>query len=84
MPLYDYRCNECGHIWEEQQTVNARNVPRYNPCPECGTSEDIVLVIGKVHVGDPIQLGIQKPPKDVQERLVQINKEAGGDGGRYG
>jgi putative FmdB family regulatory protein len=84
MPFYDYKCKDCDHIWEEQQTVDARNVPINNPCPECGTSEDIVLVIGKVHVGDPIQLGIQKPPRDVQERLTQINRDSGGDGGRYG
>ena len=84
MPFYDYKCKECEHIWEEQQTIDARNVPRYSPCPKCGTSENIILVIGKVNVGDPIQLGIQKPPRDVQERLTQINKEAGGDGGRYG
>ena len=84
MPFYDYKCKECGHTWDEQQTVNARNVPRYNPCPECGSSENIILVIGKVNVGDPIQLGVKKPPRDVQERLAQINRNAGGDGGRYG
>jgi putative FmdB family regulatory protein len=84
MPFYDYRCNECGHTWDEFQSINARNVPRYEPCPECGSSGDINLIIGKVNLGDPIQLGIQKPPKDVQERLAQINRNAGGDGGRYG
>lgn len=84
MPFYDYKCKECGHTWDEQQTVNARNVPRYNPCPECGSSENIILVIGKVNVGDPIQLGVKKPPRDVQERLAQISRDAGGDGGRYG
>ena len=84
MPFYDYKCKECGHTWDEFQTVDARNVPRYNPCPECGTSEDIILVIGKVNVGDPIQLGVKKPPRDVQERLAQISRDAGGDGGRYG
>ena len=84
MPFYDYKCKECGHTWDEQQTVDARNVPRYNPCPECGSSENIILVIGKVNLGDPIQLGVKKPPKDVQERLAQISRDAGGDGGRYG
>ena len=84
MPFYDYKCKECGHTWDEFQTVDARNVPRYNPCPECGSSGDISLVIGKVNVGDPIQLGVKKPPRDVQERLVQISRDSGGDGGRYG
>ena len=42
MPTYDYRCKECGHEFEEQQTIAARNVPRYNPCPECGSSGNII------------------------------------------
>ena len=56
MPFYDYKCNECGHTWDDFQTISARNVPRYEPCPKCGSSGDISLVIGKVNVGDPIQL----------------------------
>ncbi|HIJ11756.1 TPA: zinc ribbon domain-containing protein [Candidatus Woesearchaeota archaeon] len=48
MPIYDYKCKECSHNWEEQQSLIARNVPRYNPCPECGSSGNIIIYIGKV------------------------------------
>ena len=84
MPFYDYKCKACDHIWEEQQTIDARNIPNERACSNCHAYGFVRIIIGKVNVGDPIQLGIQKPPKDVQERLTQINKEAGGDGGRYG
>ena len=56
MPFYDYICNECDHTWEEQRTVASRNVPRYNPCPNCGTAEDIKLVIGTPGFADPVHL----------------------------
>ena len=69
MPNYDYMCKECDHVWEEQQTVASRNVPRYNPCPNCGTSEDIVLVVGSPRIGDPVQLGIRRPEKGFLENL---------------
>jgi putative FmdB family regulatory protein len=36
MPNYDYRCNECGHAWEQQLTIANRDVPTTEPCPECG------------------------------------------------
>ena len=74
MPYYDYKCKECDHTWEEQQTVASRNVPRYNPCPSCGTSDNIIIVIGTPAFADPYGLGIAKPPAHVQDRLKQIKK----------
>lgn len=32
MPLYDYRCPECGHLFEAHHAMNA-NAPA---CPQCG------------------------------------------------
>ena len=75
MPNYDYMCKECDHVWEEQQTVASRNVHRYNPCPNCGTSEDIVLVVGSPRIGDPVQLGIRRPEKGFLENLKRIEKQ---------
>ena len=74
MPYYDYKCKECDHTWEEQRTIGLRNVPVCNRCPECDTSESIILVIGRVTVGDPVQLGIRKPPAHFRDRLRQIEK----------
>ena len=82
MPFYDYICNECDQTWEEQRTVASRNVPRYNPCPNCGTSEDIKLVIGTPGFADPVQLGIRKPDRDVVNRLNEIKKNYGNQAGK--
>lgn len=82
MPFYDYICNECDHTWEEQRTVAGRNVPRYNPCPNCGTSEKIRLVIGTPGFADPVQLGIRKPDRDVVNRLNEIKKNYGNQAGK--
>ena len=33
MPTYDYRCNACGHTFEEMQKFSD---PVLTKCPECG------------------------------------------------
>lgn len=33
MPTYDYRCNECGHKWDEFQSITAKPLRK---CPACG------------------------------------------------
>ena len=73
MPNYEYECKECDHIWEEQQTITGRNTPRYKPCPNCGTSENIVLKIGTPNFGMSVW-GKTKPSSDVQQRLKDIGK----------
>ena len=72
MPFYDYKCKECGHEFEEQQTIDARNVPRYNPCPECGSSGNIILMIGKPGMGDTVRLGIKRPDNHVIDRIKEV------------
>lgn len=32
MPFYDYECNNCGHVFEEQRSVANRHGA---PCPKC-------------------------------------------------
>ena len=81
MPTYDYKCKECDYTWEEQQRVAARNVPRYNPCPECKSSGDIVMLFGTPAFSDPVKLGIRKPDKDVVERINTIKKDYGSRAG---
>ena len=35
MPLYDYKCDECGHEWEEFAPMEKRHAIA---CPKCGHS----------------------------------------------
>ena len=72
MPLHDYKCKTCEHTWEEQNSIDSRNVPRYNPCPECGTSDNIILLMGKPAIGDVVRMGIKKPDNHVVDRLKEV------------
>lgn len=35
MPMYDYRCDGCGHIWEENLSMANREKPCKAACPGC-------------------------------------------------
>ena len=40
MPLYDYKCKECSHVFEVKQSFNDEPV---SVCPECnGTVERLI------------------------------------------
>lgn len=46
MPRYDYRCRECGNLFEKTQSFNS--VPGAN-CPICGAEADRQISIPAVH-----------------------------------
>ena len=46
MPMYDYKCNECSHLWEENLTMSNRDLPCSNPCPNCGKTDCVVKHVG--------------------------------------
>lgn len=33
--MYEYKCESCGHQFEEMLPMKDRGVPVGNPCPEC-------------------------------------------------
>lgn len=37
MPIYEYRCNKCGHKFERMLSVNAPNPG----CPVCASTEGV-------------------------------------------
>ena len=41
--IYTYHCQDCKHSWTEKQSEIAKNVPRYQPCPKCKSSNNIVI-----------------------------------------
>ncbi len=45
MPLYEYRCRQCGHSLEEIQPMGAEPP---SPCPKCGG--ELRRVYGRVAV----------------------------------
>ena len=36
MPTYDYRCSECKHTFERILPMKDNDIPKKEPCPECG------------------------------------------------
>jgi putative FmdB family regulatory protein len=50
MPIFEYRCNKCGNVYEE---LVFGDRDRKVPCPSCGSdkSEKILSVIGGIAMG---------------------------------
>ena len=36
MPVYDYQCDECGHVFE---VTKKRSEPNPSECPQCGAAD---------------------------------------------
>lgn len=43
MPTYDYRCNSCGHVFEEFQSIKAEPLKE---CPKCHQPQLVRLMAG--------------------------------------
>lgn len=44
MPMYDYKCPSCGHVFE--QIVTKYDPEAKAPCPKCQAPADFVLPFG--------------------------------------
>jgi len=44
MPMYDYKCPECGHQFE--QIVAKYDTEAKVPCPKCGAPSDFQIPTG--------------------------------------
>lgn len=42
MPVYAYRCQDCGHAFEAKQSFNDDPI---TVCPECGHAQSVIRVI---------------------------------------
>jgi putative FmdB family regulatory protein len=43
MPVYEYECEECKHLWEENQKMND---PKITICPKCKKESAKRLISG--------------------------------------
>lgn len=49
MPLYDYKCDQCGHRFTKMNSIKDR---KHAVCPQCGSREVKLLISGcAVNVG---------------------------------
>jgi putative FmdB family regulatory protein len=77
MPIYEYKCENCGHEFEEMLHFSERDVPINTPCP-------FPTCCGKVHLKMSLgsfQLKGDGWYKDGYERKRTDRSGAGGSGG---
>lgn len=86
MPNYDFICNSCSSAWDDSMPIADRDKPVEEPCPFCGAPKAVERLVGAPAIGDPVRLGIKKPPKAFQARLRDIAKKFNGGkiNGRHG
>lgn len=75
MPVYQYFCKKCNHVWDERYLIKDREIPTKSPCPECNENNSISICIGNVGIGDPIRLGLRKADPGMTKVLKAINKK---------
>ena len=73
MPLYDYKCSECNHVFEKSEKIKDRQKPTKKPCPNC-SKKKVELQIGVPAICDPIRIGVKKHDKGWHEVLSKVNK----------
>jgi putative FmdB family regulatory protein len=71
MPLYEYECQECGIVFEEQLLIADRKAPIERPCFKCGTGE-IQMILSSINLGDPVRLGITKPSAEFKDVMQKV------------
>ena len=78
MPVYEYKCNECSHEFEEYKTIADYNIPLREPCPSCFHVGYISRLISSPKLGDSRKLemtkGLLKPTKEFNDILRTIKK----------
>ena len=84
MPTYDYRCEECGHTFEESLKIADREIPTTSPCEEkvhgaasiCGGEIKQIIVSASGFAYDNIASPghPKKPPGRMTDKLKEIKK----------
>ena len=68
MPIYEYKCEKCEHIFDEILSVSNRDKPMSEPCPECG-EESVKKLVSVTTMGVDMKL---KPPGWFQDKLSNM------------
>ena len=52
MPIYEYKCENCGHEFEEMLHFSEREDPLNTPCsfPTCGGKVHLKMSLGSFHL----------------------------------
>ena len=78
MPTYTYKCTECSHTWDEFHSINTRNDPEAEVCPNCKVGGFVYKMITVVVFGDPVKMGYQKPDQGFHDVVKKIHERTAG------
>jgi putative FmdB family regulatory protein len=74
MSHYDYRCNSCGNVWEENLPIDDRDVPLSLPCPTVNCSAPQIERIAAAP-GVSYTYGGAKTPESFKDVLRNIKSK---------
>lgn len=69
MPIYEYRCDKCEHIFEEVHAMDKSNKPLSKPCPECGVKKSVNKTFATGGAGVDVNKG---PGSDYNELMKKM------------
>lgn len=69
MPMYEYKCEVCEHVFEEYLSMSQRDNPLEKPCPNCLTKESVKKLVSVSTMGVDMKMGV---PGWFQDKLAGI------------
>ena len=75
MPYYDYKCEKCGHEFEESLSIVDRDAPTEQPCRFSTCEGEVKMVLAKPFVGDPYRFTGKKIDRGFKDRLIEIKNK---------
>lgn len=79
MPLYSFKCEACGEEFDDVRTIDDRNKPLEEACPNCGESGRIQRQLSSARIVSGVGDFRRKVPDVFKDRLREIKKMSGKD-----
>jgi putative FmdB family regulatory protein len=74
MPFYDYKCDACGHAFEEFLAMSKRKSPCNQGCPACGVKKVRQYLPTSPSACDPVRVGKRRIDGGFREVISKIKK----------
>lgn len=71
MPIYEYRCSNCDHTFEDMLSIADREKPLKKACPGCGKKKVARDFLGVPVMGADAKI---KPGRDWKELTAKMKK----------
>lgn len=75
MPIYEFNCESCDHQFETLLSVDKRETPTNEPCPECNENT-VKKSVGMFQAGADATMTVDKMCPGFIKRMDNIKKGA--------